>query len=224
MVRDLVGALHIQQADRAILVTTSGFTRQGYAEAQDQPVELWGGAVLEEQIARAAGRRADPVRVRAAQRRRGAILSAGLLLNSALLGWAFITTGPPPLSALTATPRVSSEPTSVPTLTIPTPAAEAAAPALATAAPLPTADLPPDVVPTTATATVFNGGNVRAAPDLQGVVLDQVNAGEAVLLLGRSPNGVWLQISNVRGQVGWVHHTLLMLDSGVEQSLPILEP
>jgi restriction system protein len=225
MVRDLVGALHIQQADRAILVTTSGFTRQGYAEAQDQQVELWDGAALETQIARAAERRADPVRVRAAQRRRGAILSAGLLLNGVLIGWAFMTAGPLPLNALAAASRVSSEPTSAPLLTIPIPAAAPAAPAPAPAAPLPTAEPPPEAVPTAvATATVFNGGNVRAAPDLQGAVLDQVNAGEAVTLLGRSPDGVWLQISNVRGQIGWAHHTLLTLDSGVEQSLPILAP
>ena len=50
MVRNLVGTRHIQRADCALLVTTSRFTAQGYAEVAEQPVELWDGDDLAEQI------------------------------------------------------------------------------------------------------------------------------------------------------------------------------
>ena len=45
-VRDLVGALHIQGADRAILVATSSFTPQSRLEARGQAVELWDDKIL----------------------------------------------------------------------------------------------------------------------------------------------------------------------------------
>ena len=65
---------------------------------------------------------------------------------------------------------------------------------------------------------------MRSAPDLQAAVLDQVNAGESVTLLGRSPDGTWLQIRNFRGKVGWTHRTLLTLEPAVEQRLPVVAP
>ncbi|HEU4323301.1 MAG TPA: restriction endonuclease [Roseiflexaceae bacterium] len=40
-VRELVGALHVQGADRAVLVTSGGFSSQCYKEIAGQPVELW---------------------------------------------------------------------------------------------------------------------------------------------------------------------------------------
>ncbi|RRR67036.1 MAG: restriction endonuclease [Candidatus Viridilinea halotolerans] len=99
MVRDLVGTLHIQKADRAILITTSGYTKQGYQEAQGLPVELWDGAMLAEQIARAAELQADPVRVQALRRRRMAILGVAFLLNAGVVGWALFVAGSPLLPA-----------------------------------------------------------------------------------------------------------------------------
>lgn len=56
-------------------------------------------------------------------------------------------------------------------------------------------------------AVVFHDGNVWAAPTMRGAVLDQVNVGEQVELLGRSPDGLWLHISNIWGKIGWAHHT-----------------
>jgi len=206
----------IQKADRALLVTTSGFTRQGYDEARNQPVELWDGDILEEQITRADELRADPARARAVRRRRGAILYAGLLINCALVAYAFAAAGPPPLISPAEAVRAARQPTFTAA-----PAPPTTAPAAPTTALVVTPTMSETTIPT---AAVFNGGNVRAAPDLQAVVLDQVNAGEQVELLGRSPDGLWLRVSNVRGQVGWTHRTLLTLEPAVEQGLPIVAP
>ncbi|MEI6180797.1 MAG: DUF2034 domain-containing protein, partial [Chloroflexales bacterium] len=210
MVRDLVGALHIQKADRALLVTTSGFTKQGHAEVRDQHVELWDGDILAAQIARAAALCADPTRMRAARRRTGAVLAVGILLNSVLVVWAFATSsGEPP-----AAPLMGARATQpVPTLMSSTPVL--APTKVATALPAPSA------VPT---AAVFNGGNVRATPELQSAVLDQIHVGETVELLGRSADGQWLQIRNVRGQMGWVHRTLLTLDPALDAALSVTVP
>jgi len=95
MVRDLVGALHIQRADRALLVTTSGFSAQGYAEAKDQPLDLWDGAELLRQIQRAEVQRTNPERLRSARQRARAALYGFLLINSVALAWAFAAAGLP---------------------------------------------------------------------------------------------------------------------------------
>jgi len=58
-------------------------------------------------------------------------------------------------------------------------------------------------------AMVFNGGNVRAQPNLQGDVLDQVHAHEPVRLLAKTGDAGWYRIVNQRDVVGWVSATLL---------------
>jgi restriction system protein len=91
----------------------------------------------------------------------------------------------------------------------------------------PTVILSPEPMPTeraVPTTTVSNGGNVRAAPNMRGTVLDQVHAGEIVELLGRSADGNWLYIRNPRGQVGWTHRTLLSLATGVDERLEVVTP
>ena len=216
MVRDLVGTRAIQQADRALLVTTSGFTKQGYDEVREQPVELWDGDILEEQIARAVELRADPVRARAVGRRRRAILYGGLQINSVLVAYAFAAAGTPPLISPAEAVRAARQPTITEATAVPTPV-----PVAPTVAPTTTPAASEALAPT---AAVINGGNVRAAPDLQASVLDQVNAGEQVELLGRSLDGMWLRVSNIRGQTGWTHRTLLTLEPAVEQGLPVVAP
>ncbi|MGQ9828862.1 MAG: SH3 domain-containing protein [Roseiflexus sp.] len=84
--------------------------------------------------------------------------------------------------------------------------------------PTPNATVPPA---TGLTAIVFNGGNVRAAPNLQGQVLDQVNARETVQLLSKTPDGNWYRITNVRGVTGWVNRTLLTVDPDVARRVPV---
>lgn len=71
------------------------------------------------------------------------------------------------------------------------------------------------------TATVFNGGNVRAAPNPQGQVLDQINAYEVVELLAKTGDAVWYKMRNPRGVVGWVHSSLLTIDPPVAAQVPV---
>ena len=69
-------------------------------------------------------------------------------------------------------------------------------------------------------ATVFNGGNVRARP-VTGKPLDQINAGETVQLLAKTSDGGWYQIKNIRNITGWVSVTLLTIDPAVAQQVPV---
>jgi SH3-like domain-containing protein len=69
--------------------------------------------------------------------------------------------------------------------------------------------------------TVFNGGNVREQPSLNGVVVGGVNAGESVELLAKTGDGVWYQIRNTRGVVGWTHNSLLTLPQNLIDQVPV---
>jgi flagellar FliL protein len=71
------------------------------------------------------------------------------------------------------------------------------------------------------TATVFNGGNVRAEANVRGKVLDQINAKETVQLLAKTADGKWYQITNIRKVTGWVSVTLLTIDPDVGRKVPI---
>ncbi|MGB9752230.1 MAG: restriction endonuclease [Roseiflexus castenholzii] len=229
MVRDLAGALHIQRADRALLVTTSSFTRQGYEEARNQPIELWDGDILARKIKEADVLRTDPARRRNVWRGRVAVLATFAVANASCVLFAFVSASAPALTASAV--RTSGAPSSTNItnasregMVFPSPFSTST-----TAIPV-QADLPPaSQAPTPTerpvlTTTVFNGGNVRAAPNLRGAVLDQIHAGEIVELLGRSPDGNWFYIRNPRNQVGWTHRTLLNLDAGVNDRLDVLRP
>jgi flagellar FliL protein len=116
---------------------------------------------------------------------------------------------------LTITPNdLRSLPVSNETVPTPLPATVAALPP----PPTPNATVPPV---TGLTAIVFNGGNVRAAPNLQAQVLDQVNARETVQLLSKTPDGNWYRITNIRGVTGWVNRTLLTVDPDVARRVPV---
>ncbi|NWG18802.1 MAG: SH3 domain-containing protein [Chloroflexi bacterium] len=107
--------------------------------------------------------------------------------------------------------------------TLPVSTATAPTPLPATVAALPPPPTPNATVPpaTGLTANVFNGGNVRAAPNLQGQVLDQINARETVELLSKTPDGTWYRITNIRGVTGWVNRTLLTVDPDVARRVPV---
>ncbi|HWQ14846.1 MAG TPA: SH3 domain-containing protein [Roseiflexaceae bacterium] len=108
---------------------------------------------------------------------------------------------------------VSSDPVATPL-----PATREALPGPPTPAPVTPEAAPPS---TGLTAIVFNGGNVRAAPNLQGEVLDQIHARETVQLLAKTADGNWYQITNVRGVTGWVNRTLLTVDPEVARRVPV---
>ncbi len=71
-------------------------------------------------------------------------------------------------------------------------------------------------------ATVSNGGNVRQEPLLIDNVVAQINAGEQVEIIGRTPNGLWYFIRNVRNNEGWTSTTLLSVDPAIATRVPVL--
>lgn len=73
------------------------------------------------------------------------------------------------------------------------------------------------------TAQVFNGGNVRESPTLTGKVIDQINAQESVMLLGKTADGNWYRIANIHNVIGWVSATLLTVDPAVAAKVPVVK-
>ncbi|MEF3272818.1 MAG: restriction endonuclease [Chloroflexus sp.] len=233
-VRDLVGALQIQRADRAILVTTSTFSRQSRLEAKDQAVELWDQRILLQRIDEAEQRRAAH---RPHRRKQTRLLLIGAFgINLVLMGLALLSSDPNVVASSTSSGQhlradvaVNADvvvntlaPRNATTLPEPTATLTPTMTPQPTATPKPTATPAPTATPVRPTATVFNGGNVRAAPNRQGIVLDQIHAYETVILLGRSADGSWLRIINPRQQEGWVHRSLLTLDPAIVATLPVL--
>lgn len=70
------------------------------------------------------------------------------------------------------------------------------------------------------TATVANGGNLRAEPNINGAVLDQNNARESVQLLAKTADGKWFKVTNTRGKTGWFSASLLTIDDDVAAQVP----
>jgi SH3-like domain-containing protein len=64
-------------------------------------------------------------------------------------------------------------------------------------------------------ANVAHGGNVRAVPGGEPVV-DQVEAGEEVILVEKQADEVWYRVQTPRDIEGWVHYTLLDAESLAE--------
>jgi hypothetical protein len=59
-------------------------------------------------------------------------------------------------------------------------------------------------------ASVRNGGNIRANPGMKGAVLGQLHAGQAVTLKQRTVNGLWYLVEAPEAR-GWVHGSLLRI-------------
>ena len=79
----------------------------------------------------------------------------------------------------------------------------------------------PTPTPSELRAMVYNGGNVRDAPRANAKVLDQINARETVKLLARTADSTWYRITNVRSVTGWVHRSLLTIDSATAAKVPV---
>ncbi len=96
----------------------------------------------------------------------------------------------------------------------------------AVAAQVPLEGQAPPAAGSVLTASVFNGGNVRKVPrvtDDPADVLDQINAGEPVTLLGKNASGEWFKITNARGVTGWVSATLLTIEDAVAAQVPVTQ-
>jgi hypothetical protein len=100
--------------------------------------------------------------------------------------------GAPPMTPVASAPTASAAAATAPTSAAVSPTAQ---PRLSATRPTMTTDRHGPLI-----AQVRNGGNVRTLPSKQGSkVLDQINAGETVLLRMRSPNGEWYSIVDPRG-------------------------
>lgn len=86
-VRELIGTVHRQRADRGVLVTNSYFTAQGEDEARTVAIELWDGTVLSAKLAAAVARHD---RHSLAHRRWHLLLLAALRLNLGMAGWGIV--------------------------------------------------------------------------------------------------------------------------------------
>jgi flagellar FliL protein len=89
--------------------------------------------------------------------------------------------------------------------------------------PQPTAAATPTVeaVPVTVTATVSNGGNIRAAPNLNGQVLGQLVAGQEVTLFEKSADGFWYRLQAPNG-TGWASATLINVSREDAERVPLV--
>jgi Bacterial SH3 domain len=122
--------------------------------------------------------------------------------------------GTPPMTPLASVPTASAAATTASTNAAASPATQ----------PLPSATRPAVTTDQDAPpiAQVRNGGNVRTLPSKQGSqVLDQINAGETVVLRMCAPNGQWYSIVDPRGVIGWVWVGLLTVDPTVAASIPV---
>jgi flagellar FliL protein len=112
---------------------------------------------------------------------------------------------------------VASAPTSAPTAT---PTVEQPAPQ-PTAPPATEPSAEPTATPAISlTASVFNGGNIRAQPKIQACACPQLHAGEIVQLLEKTADGRWYRVIAPEG-TGWVSVTLLRIDGAVAKQVPI---
>ncbi|KAB8142633.1 SH3 domain-containing protein [Chloroflexia bacterium SDU3-3] len=93
-----------------------------------------------------------------------------------------------------------------------------------TPAPTASGNTPPPTPASTGsqlTGYVWNGGNLRTAPSTQSDVVDQNNAGETVVLVAKSADGAWYKVTNPRGKTGWFSASLVRVDAGVAEQVPV---
>jgi hypothetical protein len=114
----------------------------------------------------------------------------------------------------TATPTARPRPTATP------PVAKVAAPSPAPTVPPPTA--PPQPVPATIRE---NSSRVRAEPNANAAILDRLNKGDNIQVVGRNASNDWVQIilpkdSNGRG---WISASLVNLSAPID-TLPLAPP
>jgi hypothetical protein len=81
----------------------------------------------------------------------------------------------------------------------------------------------PASVPVAPIVTVFVSGAVFAESGGGSTEVDRVNAGEIVELTGKTADGAWYQVTNVRGISGWVDVSLLGIPDEVANSVPVVQ-
>lgn len=145
------------------------------------------------------------------------------------------TSGPTaaPTAAQTAAPTSTATSTATPTPTAtPTATATATATSTSTSTPTPT---PTSTSTATGTATltptlppapvgrILEFANVRTGPGLGWPAIETRSTGTRLTLVGRNPDGTWLQVCCTRqGQTAWISATLLAV-TGRVADLPVVE-
>lgn len=213
-VRDLAGALSHEPADRALLITTGHVTDQTRDWIRGKPVYIWDGSLLAKQILKTINSNQHSqiiAQQKQANQRLFKILAGINLVTVMLVACCSIATVIPRISRPQANLQPAIRPSTQPT----TPPTEQPT----------TEPTPPTAQPTALvyTGIVANGGNVRESASLQAKVLDQVHANELVLLLGQTSDG-WVNIINLRDVNGWVHISLLNIESPILEQIPTVEP
>ena len=194
--RDLEGARHHEQADRALLVTTGHFTQQGTAWVRGKPIDLWDGRVLAARFREQEIRRRDPERQHQTRQRTRWMLGGLAALNVLVLLWA--TVSAPVFSPASEAATVPDQPaTSVKVVAEDQPIPE----------PSPTATL-------CGTATISGVERLvlRAAPGLQSAKIADYAAGTEVQLScdeAVSADGLLWQAVVIDERTGWMSQRML---------------
>jgi hypothetical protein len=72
------------------------------------------------------------------------------------------------------------------------------------------------------TAVVFQGGELRSIPAVEGSgARDRIVGGETVTLRERTADGQWFAVADARGKEGWVHAGLLRLAGVAVDMVPV---
>ena len=218
-IRDLAGALDHESAEQALLVTTVRVSQRTRAWVAHKPIEIWDGDMLARQFHQAEEAQRAPERIAHNRRRTRRFL--GVLIGVNVLALLLALAIPDSLVPIRVVAHQYKADESTPVARSST--SSIAAPGRQRRE---TAVRPTPTVTNAAelSAIVANGGNVRAQPTMQGAVLDQVHARERVMLLGRTGDGTWYQISDARSVVGWVHESLLHVDQLVGKQVPTAVP
>jgi restriction system protein len=195
--RELDGTRAHERADRALLVTTGRFTRQGYAWVRGKPIDLWDGTVLAHRCAEQDQRRQDPALRQHARSRTRWMLGSLAALNALVLGWATVS-GP----VFVPVERLATTTTSAPTAPSSAPAEQ------------PVTARQPDAPLDCGQATISGVARLvlRSAPGLQSEKIADYPAGTVVTLGCSDPvdaDGLIWQPVQVDDRDGWMSARML---------------
>lgn len=198
-IRDLEGARHHEQADRAFLITTGRFTEQGRAWVRGKSIELWDGATLGTKFHEQQLLLQQPDRHKQARQRTRWFLGSVAAINMVVLIWASLT-------SVSVPPGRASQGTSarsVPTSETPVPQ------------PQQVATIHTSVATDTCGQATINGVErlvLRSAPGLQTERLSDYPSGTVVTILCTTPvqadELLWQQV-RVENVQGWMSKRFL---------------
>ncbi len=147
-------------------------------------------------------------------------ITATLLIVALLVGYILLSSAPAvaptpsPTPHITATlPYITSTPSNTPTAS-PTHTPTATLPATFTPTAAPTPTLSPTLAPQARVSETWTALNLRAEPNTEAGILQELPGGTPLAVVGRTVAGDWVQVMAPDGTVGWVmrEYVDLMLD------------